>query len=242
MNLHIYKKVNEINEALAQYIIEIGRQAIVTNGKFNFVLTGGNSPKGVYGLLSTKYKNDIDWSKVFFFFGDERTVEPFHKDYNGLMAKETLFDQLKTPAEHIFYVNTYLQPEDAAKAYKKSIDKHFEGKEPIFDLVLLGMGDDAHTASIFPHTTLTDVTEADVQAVFVEKLDTYRISFTAPLINMAANVAFLTFGKSKATALYHVLGPQKDYASFPAQLINPAKSPLNWFIDEEAYELCNKNS
>ncbi|WP_379091814.1 6-phosphogluconolactonase [Pedobacter sp. UC225_65] len=235
MNLHIFKSVAELNENLIAYVVEIATKAIATKGRFDFVLTGGNSPKQLYKELATTYKDKIDWTKVYFFFGDERNVLPDHKDYNGLMAKENLFDHLQTPANHIFYMDTTLGPEEAAKAYKKALDMHFSGTEIVFDLILLGMGDDAHTASIFPHTDLVQNQSEDVAAVWVEKLSTFRISLTAPLINKAKNVAFITFGENKANALKHVIGDErKDYANYPAQLIKPLDGHLDWFVDEQA--------
>ena len=235
MNLNIFKSVKDLNEALIAYVIEIATNAIESKGRFNFVLTGGNSPKELYQQLSTTYKDKIDWSKVYFFFGDERTVLPTHKDYNGLMAKENLFNNLQTPESHIFYMDTTLSPEEAARQYKAKIDQHFNGEEIIFDLILLGMGDDAHTASIFPGTDLVHNQEETVAAVWVEKLNTNRISLTAPLINKAKNVAFITFGENKANALSHVLGEEeKNYELYPAQLIHPTDGNLNWFVDEAA--------
>lgn len=237
MNLHRHQTLAELNQNLANHVVEIANEAIKNKGRFDFVLTGGSSPKVLYNELSTTYKAKIDWTKVYFFFGDERTVLPNHQDYNGLMAKENLFDNLQTPADHIFYVDTTLSPDEAAKVYKSRLDEHFNGKELIFDLILLGMGDDAHTASIFPHTTLVHDKNATVESVFVEKLNTYRISLTAPLINKAKNIAFITFGLNKAVALQAVLGPVKDYQNYPAQLINPINGNLDWFVDEQAASL-----
>ncbi|MEJ5996466.1 6-phosphogluconolactonase [Pedobacter sp. Du54] len=235
MNLNIFKSVPELNEALIAYVIEIGNTAIATKGRFDFVLTGGNSPKALYQQLSTTYKDKIDWSKVYFFFGDERNVLPAHKDYNGLMAKENLFNNLQTPESHIFYVDTTLIPEYAASTYKKVIENHFNEEEIVFDLILLGMGDDAHTASIFPGTDLVHNQEETVAAVWVEKLNTFRISLTAPLINKAKNIAFITFGENKAEALKHVIGDEeKNFDHYPAQLIKPMNGNLDWFIDEKA--------
>lgn len=235
MNLHIFDTVAELNEKLIHYVIKIANYAIASKGRFDFVLTGGNSPKELYKALSTTYADKIDWTKVYFFFGDERTVLPNHKDYNGLMAKENLFDNLNTHADHIFYVDTTLTPEDAAKAYKNAITKHFASQEIVFDLILLGMGDDAHTASIFPFTDLVANQEKTVKSVYVEKLNTHRVSLTAPLINEAKNVAFITFGSNKAEALKHVIGDtEKDYNTYPSQLIAPLSGNLDWFVDKEA--------
>lgn len=238
MNLLIYKSLDVLNKALADYIVKIANEAINVKGQFNFVLTGGNSPKEVYRLLATEYKDRIDWDKVYFFFGDERNVSADNLNYNGVMAANNLFNILNIAREHIFYVNTALVPEKAAEAYKVDIDKHFDNGNIVFDLILLGMGDDGHTASIFPHTDLVKNKTIDVASVFVDKLDAYRISFTAPMINEAENVAFLVFGESKSTALKAVTGDgKKDYETYPAQLINPITRKLTWFVDEAAAKL-----
>lgn len=238
MNLLIYKTLEELNQDLADYIIKIAEFSIEENGRFNFVLTGGSSPKALYQLLATACEHRIDWDKVYFFFGDERNVPAEDENYNGLMAKKTLLGPLNIKEDHIFYVDTNLGPEKAAIEYKKSIDQHFKGEDIVFDLILLGMGDDAHTASIFPHTTLVKDEEVNVASVYVEKLNTYRISFTAPLINKAENVAFLVFGENKAEAIKHVVGDeQKNFDLYPSQLIDPIDGKLTIFTDEAATRL-----
>lgn len=238
MNLLIYKTLEELNQDLADYIIKIAEMSIEEDGRFDFVLTGGSSPKALYSFLATECQHRIDWEKVYFFFGDERTVPANDDNYNGLMAKKTLLDPLNIKADHIFYVDTTLSPEKAANAYKKAIDQHFKGEEINFDLVLLGMGDDAHTASIFPDTNLVDNKLATVASVYVEKLNTHRISLTAPLINQADHVAFLVFGENKAEAIKHVIGNiEKDFKKYPSQLIDPIDGKLTWFTDEKATSL-----
>jgi len=240
MNLLIYHGKDELIEDLAEFIIKIGNEAIADSGRFNFVLTGGSSPKTLYQQLSTKYKDQLDWQKVYFFFGDERNVSSTDKDYNGLMAAESLLNPLNIAADHIFYVNTKLGPVEAAEAYQDAITIHFNGATPAFDLILLGMGDDAHTASLFPETDILENTDIGVEAVFVEKLNTYRISMTAALINNAKNIAFLVFGKSKAEAIKCVIEPEEENANlYPAQLIKPNEGNVTWFIDQEAAALLN---
>ena len=238
MNLLVYKTVEELKHDLADYIIKIAEMSIEEKDCFNFVLTGGNSPKALYQYLATECQYRIDWGKVYFFFGDERNVPANDENYNGLMAKNNLLDPLKIKEDHIFYVNTILTPEDAANDYKKSLDKHFKGSEIEFDLVLLGMGDDAHTASIFPFTDLVNNPKATVASVYVEKLNTHRISLTAPLINQADHVVFLVFGENKAEALKHVIDDEeKDFKTYPSQLIDPIDGKLTWFVDEAATNL-----
>ena len=238
MNLLIYKTKDELLDALANYIIKIANKAIAEQDCFNFVLTGGNSPKELYNLLATKYKAEIDWTRVYFFFGDERNVMPDQESYNGLMAKTSMLDLLNIPENQIFYVDTRLAPEKAAIEYAKAINKHFNGADLSFDLILLGMGEDAHTASLFPETAILKNKEATIDAVFVDKLATYRISFTAPLINKAKNVAFLVFGDSKAPALKEVIeGGKTNTSLYPSQLIDPVDGYLTWFVDEQAASL-----
>lgn len=237
MKLNIFNNQAELNEQLAKNVISIAQKAITEKGRFDFVLTGGSSPKELYRLLSTTYKNEIDWDKTYFFFGDERTVLPFEKDYNGLMAKESFFDNLQLKESHVFYVDTNLSPEEAAADYKQKLDQHFADAPIVFDLILLGMGDDAHTASIFPGTTLVNNQELTVASVWVEKLNTNRVSLTAPLINQAKNIYFITFGANKAEALAKVFGEEKDFSNYPSQLIKPVNGDLQWFVDEAAASL-----
>jgi len=238
MNLLIYKTIEELTEDLADYIIKIAEVSIEENDRFNFVLTGGSSPKALYHFLAKECEHRIDWEKVYFFFGDERNVPANDENYNGLMAKKALLDPLNIKDDHIFYVDTTMAPEKAAIEYKKAIDNHFKGEDLVFDLILLGMGDDAHTASIFPHTSLVKDEEVNIASVFVEKLNTYRVSFTAPLINKAENIAFLVFGENKADAIKHVIGDeQKDFDLYPSQLIDPIDGKLTFFTDEAANKL-----
>jgi 6-phosphogluconolactonase len=238
MNLLIYKTKTELLEDLADYIVNIGEKAIAEQDYFNFVLTGGSSPKELYELLAGKYREKLDWSKVYFFIGDERNVPPGHESYNGLMAKKSILGPLNIAADHIFFVDTTLAPEKAAIEYAKAITAHFNGADIIFDFILLGMGDDGHTASLFPGTTILDSKEVTVDSVFVEKLSTYRISFTAPLINKAKNIVFLVFGENKAEAVKHIIEDEnKNPHLYPSQLIAPIDGSLTWFLDAEAAKL-----
>lgn len=238
MNLLIYKTKSELLKDLAEYIITIGEKAIAENDCFNFVLTGGNSPKELYTMLAMDYREKLDWTKVYFFIGDERNVPPGHESYNGLMARKSIIDPLNVAADHVFFVDTTQAPEKAAIEYAKEISTHFNGADLSFDLILLGMGDDAHTASLFPGTEVLGNNEVTVAAVYVEKLDTYRITFTAPLINKAKNVAFLVFGESKAEAIKHVIEDQtKNTQLYPSQLIDPIDGSLTFFIDSDAGKL-----
>jgi 6-phosphogluconolactonase len=232
--LQVFKTTEEVLHAAAEYFVETAKEAILKQGRFTVALSGGSSPKGLFELLASDYHSTVEWSKVVFFFGDERYVPADHPDSNALMAKKALFDPLKIASHQIFTVNTSLDPKAAAEDYQQAIETHFAPGAASFDLILLGLGDDAHTASLFPHTEVVNASEVGVKEVFVQDKKTYRITFTAPLINQARHIAFLVFGSSKADAVQHVLKGDKDYHRFPAQLIQPSNGDVTWFMDEAA--------
>lgn len=236
MKIHVYKDPDELIELLAETICEISQEAIAERGQFNFVLSGGSSPRKLYKLLSSKkYKDKMDWKHTYFFFGDERFVAQDDPQRNSLMAKHFLFDFLEIPAPHIFKVDTSGTPLEAAQKYAKTIALHFKNNPIHFDFVLLGMGDDGHTASLFPHTSVLEETEATIKSVYIEKLNMDRITMTAPLINQSRNIAFLVFGKEKSQALFHVLQDLKASSQeFPSKLIQPKDGKLTWFLDTKA--------
>lgn len=233
--LRIYETVDELLEALADRIVVLANVAIDVKGAFTLVLSGGSSPKRLYELLaSDAYRYLIDWTKVYFFFGDERYVPLSHSESNALMAKKSLFDPLEIPKSNIFTVDTRLPPEQAAAAYAGTLKKHFKHRSIEFDCILLGLGGNAHTASLFPYTAVLFDPEATVRAVFVEELGAYRITFTAPLINQANEIIFLVYGANKAVAVKQILGTERNIGKYPAQLIDPDHGSVYWYIDEAA--------
>ncbi|CAN5344734.1 6-phosphogluconolactonase [soil metagenome] len=235
VKINIYKTEAEVLHSLAKYFVSIANEAINSNGQFAVALSGGSSPKKLYELLSSPlYNSQVQWPKVFFFFGDERYVPQTDADSNFLMAKKALFDPLQIKQENIFAVDTSLEPAMAAEQYINTISQYFAGKEMKFDLVLLGLGDNAHTASLFPHTPILQDKTISVKAVFLEEQQVYRISFTAPLINQSHHVAFLVYGQPKAAAVKNILEADQNIESFPAQLIAPANGTLDWFLDATA--------
>lgn len=232
----IYNEIDSLLVALAEEICQVAERAIKERGAFNFVLSGGNSPKKLYQLLASKsFAHRIDWKKTCFFFGDERFVPKDDLQRNSQMAKETLFDPLKIAECQIFLVDTSGSPQEAAEKYFQSINAHF-GKHAIrFDFILLGLGDNAHTASLFPNTSVLVETEATIKKVFVEEVDMYRITMTAPLINQARTIAFLVFGSDKAEAVYHVLKDSTGKIDqYPAKLIKQENQKIMWFLDSSA--------
>ncbi len=233
MEIHIYKDKQETIREYARFFIDEGNKAIKTKGNFNAVLSGGSSPKAVFELLTTEeFKDQLDWTKVFFFFGDERNVPADHTDFNGLMAAKALFEPLNISENQIFYVNTSLAPEEAAKAYMESIRKHFAGKNIVFDLIMLGLGDDSHTASLFPYTKVLTEQGLDIKSNYLPEKEIFRITMTAAMINQAKAIGFLVYGENKAAAVKTILNGEPDTQKYPAQLIKPASGICHWFLDE----------
>lgn len=239
--LNIFPTEQEVLQHIANYFIEIANQAIKENGLFNVSLSGGSSPKKLYEMLaSSDYKEKIAWDKVYFFFGDERNVPADNPDSNFLMVKKALFDPLQIHSSQIIPVNTSLPPEQAAEAYASAVYTHFKPYNAKFDLVLLGLGDNSHTASLFPHTQILHDQESSVKAVYLQDQKVYRISMTASMINAAHHIAFLLYGLGKAEAVKHVLEDSENIEEFPAQLIATESGDLQWFMDEAAASQLNK--
>lgn len=234
MKVHVFATVAALEKALADEVVALAAESIASRGIFNFVLSGGNSPKSLNHLLaSPEYKNKIEWSKINFFFGDERYVPADDPQNNALMARQTLFEPLKISASQIFAINTALSPEESARDYAARIAAHFKGGVQ-FDLILLGLGDNSHTASLFPRTPVLHEKTASVKAVWLEDQKVYRITMTAPMINAAHHIAFLVYGAGKAEAVHHVLKDSPDTEEYPAQLIRPKHGEVQWFLDEPA--------
>lgn len=237
--IKILQNLDEISRAAAELFLEIGNRAINQNGKFTVVLAGGSTPKSLYQLLAAgEFRNRIDWQKVFFFFGDERNVLTDSDESNFRTADENLLKPLQIPSENIFRWQTELKDsEKIAENYAESIVKFFdlaENEFPQFDLILLGMGDDGHTASLFPFSDALNEIEKIAVSNRVEKLDANRLTFTFSTINKAANVIFLISGTAKADALKEVLEGEPQPEKFPSQNVNPTNGNLFWLIDAPA--------
>ncbi len=235
MKINVFKNEDEVLNGLANYFVETAASSIATHGQFSVALSGGNSPKKLYELLaSPSYKGKVEWSKVHFFFGDERYVPHTDPQSNYLMAKKALLEPLDLSYKQIFPIDTSLSPEDAAKKYTTDINYYFAGTDVRFDLILLGLGDNSHTASLFPHTPVLHDKTVSAKEVFLEDQQVFRITMTAPLINQAHHIAFLVYGEGKAVAVHHVIEDKEDIENYPAQLIKPQNGDLQWFLDKEA--------
>ncbi len=233
--IQIYNNTEEINVKAADLFVAAAEKAITEKGKFTAVLTGGSSPAGIYKLLASDlYKNKINWNKVYIFWGDERWV-PLNNDLsNAKMSYSTLLSHVPIPAENIFEMyKDGVTPEDYAVTYEQSIRKIL-GEEGKFDLILLGMGDDGHTASLFPGEAVLNEQTKWVDAYYLAPQKMHRITLTAPLINKAKQIVVVAFGEKKTHALKEVTTGVYNPSLYPMQLIKPESGELLFLVDKSA--------
>ena len=228
----------ELFASAAEEVVRQANESVAERGRFTIALSGGSTPKSLYNLLATNARTTLPWDRMFFFWGDERHVPPTDPDSNYRMVKEAILSKVQVPAGNIHRVPAE-NPDAAAaaEAYEADLRKFFHletGQIPRFDLVLLGMGPDGHTASLFPGTAGLLEKSRLVVANWVEKLKAYRLSFTLPLLNAARCVAFLVSGTDKAQVLRGVLEENVPGAQYPAKLVQPTEGKLIWFLDRAA--------
>lgn len=234
-NIGIFENTEDMNAAAAEYFISITNQSIASKGRCAVALSGGETPLKLFSLLaSPSYSERIQWIHIYFFWGDERCVPLEDSRNNAFQAKKTLLDKVQIPSDHIHRIPVQLPPDVAADQYEKQVQFFFDNKRARFDLILLGLGENGHTASLFPGTEVLDENVAGIRSVYVEEEKMHRITMTAPLINQAHHILFLVSGKKKAAVIKTILnGPYQPY-KYPAQLIRPEKGSLQWYIDREA--------
>lgn len=236
MKLEVYKSVAVLAEKAAEKIAVLASIALDTHGRCSLVLSGGSTPRSVYEILgSARYRNRVDWQRTHLFWGDERCVAPHMPESNFRMVKESLLQHIEIPESHIHRIRVEHQPAQAALLYEAEIAAHFTlkpGAMPPFDILLLGMGEDGHTASLFPGTTALDVTTRSVVDLYVDRLRSHRVTVTFPVINKAHNVIVLVSGMSKAPVLRKVLEDKPGH--YPIERVNPASGNLYWLVDHEA--------
>ncbi len=239
MNVRVFDSPEDVALAAADRFVDRAQSAIAARGRFSVALSGGTTPRLVNQSLATeKFRYIVDWSRVYIFFGDERRVPPDHPESNFRMARETFLSTLPIPGKNIYPIPTDGDPAANARRYEKKLREFFgEVEWPRFDLVFLGLGEDAHTASLFPETEALHEIKAWVVANWVEKLGSWRITLTAPAINHAANILFLITGSSKAKALSAVLNGPRNAFELPAQMIQPVDGSLEWLVDKDSAEL-----
>ena len=221
----------------ADEIVRCAKESIAARGRFTIALSGGSTPQGTHALLAER--KDLPWDKIYVFFGDERHVPPDDKDSNYRAAKESLLSKIPIPAENVHRIPAELDARVAAQQYEEDLRKFFQlspGQWPRFDLIMLGMGPDGHAASLFPGTAALNENSRWVAANWVEKLNTWRITFTFPLINRAAEVLYLIAGDDKAQVLRDVLEGDKTDV-YPVQRVQPVDGKFLWIIEKGAARL-----
>lgn len=235
MNLIIKKNSDELSKDFAVWIADYIGKKLQQQPRFTIVLAGGNTPKKLYQLLSAEeFKNKIDWSKLHFFWGDERYVPFTDKKNNAKMAFDNLLNHVPAVKENIHIIRTDIEPKWSAIEYEKLLHEYFPDNDKTFDLVLLGMGDNAHTLSLFPGYEVVQEKERWVQSFYLEEQKMVRITLTAPVVNAAGCIVFLVSGSDKAAAVQHVLAGEHEPDLYPSQVIQPYKGELYWWIDESA--------
>jgi len=227
----------DLAEAAARDFARRAGEAIDERGRFAVALAGGSTPKATYETLARDYAGEVDWGRVHVFFGDERAVPPSHEDSNYRMAKDALLDHVSVGSVH--RMRGELPPEEAAASYEEELRSFFGEVTPRFDLILLGIGGDGHTASLFPGTAALEVADRLTVANPVLKLETTRITLTAPAINAARAVVFLVAGEDKAEALREILEGDADPRPYPAKLVRP-DGDLAWMVDRTAARLLSR--
>jgi len=230
MNREIIRTKEFVADA-ANFILDLAHKSLGERGEFRIALSGGNTPAPVYTRL-TAIAGDLPWELSRITFGDERCVPPDDPESNFRMARETLLVPAAVPEKSIMRMRGEIDPQIAAREYEDQLDiLATQRGEPIYrhDLILLGLGDDGHTASLFPGTAALEESTQRVVANFVPKLDAWRLTFTLPLINQARHICFLVDGKKKAGIIERVL---EGDPQFPASRVNPTAGKLTWIIGE----------
>ena len=228
----------DLFQAAAEEVIRSATDAVAHRGRFTIALSGGSTPKSLYTLIAANASGSLPWDRMFFFWGDERHVPPDHPDSNYRMAYETLLSKVAIPPGNVFRVPTENRDAAAAaEAYEETLRRFFAlapCEFPCFDLILLGLGPDGHTASLFPETAALQEKSRLVVANWVEKLKTCRITLTLPALNAGRRIAFLVSGTDKAAVLHEVLEGNAPAEKYPSKLVRPEDGKVIWFIDRAA--------
>lgn len=234
-HVEIWADQSALTARAAELFTETARQAVAASDKFRVALSGGSTPRKLYELLAGEvYAPRIPWEETHVFWSDERCVAPDSEESNYRMAYEAMLARVPVPEEHINRMRGEAEPQVAARDYERLLEEEFAGNPPRFDLILLGMGEDGHTASLFPDSPALDDRAHLVEAVFVEKLSAHRLTMTFRAINAAASVMFLVSGEAKAETLRAVLEGERRGRRYPSQLVQPERGELVWLVDEAA--------
>lgn len=235
-SVQVLSDLEGISQEAASLFVNASRDSVAIRRRFVVAISGGSTPRRLYTLLSTApYRDQIDWRNVYFFWADERCVPKGNEESNFKTAFDKLLSKVPIPDGNIHRIKGEEEPEKAARAYEEDIKKFFGMSGlPVFDLVILGMGEDGHTASLFPGSKSLEETDRLVVPVYLDKPNWNRITLTLPVLNNAAQILFLVAGSSKAAVLSEILGDGEKKRQFPACLISPIQGNMTWLIDQEA--------
>lgn len=239
----IYQDLESLGEAAAELFASRSLEAVEARGRFLVALAGGDTPRLTYKLLAGPiWRDRIEWTRVHVFWGDERCVSPTDPRSNELMARRALLDHVPVPSNQIHPIRCENAPEEAASRYQALLDGYFPKNSPArFDLVILGLGSDGHTASLFPGTSVLSERKRWVAQVRMPEQSMCRVTLTTPIINQAAMVVFLVSGSNKAQALARVLEEPAGPSPLPAQLIRLHEGEILWLVDRQAATLLQKD-
>jgi len=234
--IKVFSDLEVMSHKAAEIFIDISRSCITSRVKFSVAISGGFTPRRLYTLLASKYYcSQVDWQHTHLFWVDERCVSKEHEESNFRTAFDTLISKVPIPEGNIHRIKGEEAPDQAARDYEEELWKFFGMPGlPIFDLIILGMGEDGHTASLFPGSKTLEETIRLAVPVYLEKQNRNRISLTLPVLNNAAQIIFLVAGCPKAIVLAEILGDGEKKGRFPAGLITPLHGNMTWLIDREA--------
>lgn len=232
--ISVFRDEQELSTAASELIADLSRKSIEKKGRFVIALSGGKTPSTLYTLMANlPYSKELQWKNIFIFWSDERCVPADDEQNNSHLAKKMLLDHVPIPTENIFPVQVQMPAGKAAIQYEQMLKAFFKEDVPAFDLVLLGMGEDGHTASLFPNSPFLNQSTELVKAVSKPGDKIERITFTPVLINNAKHILILVTGKNKAAVLKEVL-EKKSNKAYPVQLIGPKHGKLLWYVDAAA--------
>jgi 6-phosphogluconolactonase len=241
VDIIICQDLGDLSRRAALEFVRLANESVSLSGRFVVALSGGSTPKELYSLFaSPEFRDQIAWPQVHLFWGDERCVPPNHPESNYRMVLETLLSKVPIPKANVYRMKGEETPQAAADEYELTLRRFFRLSDdhlPRFDLILLGLGEDGHTASLFPGSYALHETKRLVTAPYVDRLRSYRLCLTLPGLNQAANVFFLVAGENKAGVLRNVLQGRDGSESLPARLIQPQRGRLVWFVDHDAASL-----
>jgi 6-phosphogluconolactonase len=233
--IKVYPNLEGLSQAAASLVVEQANLAVAVRGRFCVALSGGSTPRRTYELLAgPPFRDQAPWHRMHIFWGDERCVPLDDPRSNARMAKDAWLDHVPLPESQIHPMYCAQAPAEAARQYEAHLRQFFTGHPHSLDLVLLGLGDNGHTASLFPGTPVLKETERWVAEVYVAEQDLYRVTLTAPFINQASLVTFLVAGEGKAGVLKEILHGPRDPERLPAQLIQPQTGEILWLTDLKA--------